>query len=257
MITDPWFYAVAVPAILLTGLAKGGFLGAAGGLAVPLMSLVISPVQAAGIMLPILNVMDVVGLVAYRRDFDWKNLAILLPAAITGVGIGWATAAYVTEAHVRLIIGVIGLAFTLNYWFAGGARRDAHGPDRMRGAFWGMVAGFTSFVSHTGAPPFNIYMLPQRLANTALAATAVMFFATVNVVKLVPYYALGQFSTANLATSAVLLPLAPLAMMAGVYLTRRVAQAPFYRIAYASLFIISLKLVYDGLSAVVFAGPGG
>lgn len=253
MITDPWFYAVAVPAILLTGLAKGGFLGAAGGLAVPLMSLVISPVQAAGIMLPILNVMDVVGLFAYRRDFDWRNLAILLPAAIAGVGIGWATAAYITEAHVRLIIGLIGLAFTLNYWLGGGARRSAHGPDPLRGAFWGMVAGFTSFVSHTGAPPFNIYMLPQRLANTALAATAVMFFATVNVVKLAPYYALGQFNTANLATSAVLLPLAPLAMMAGVFLTRRVAQEPFYRIAYVSLFIISLKLVYDGLGAVWFA----
>ncbi|MFV0367880.1 MAG: sulfite exporter TauE/SafE family protein [Hyphomicrobiaceae bacterium] len=250
MITDPWFYAVAVPAIVLTGLAKGGFLGAAGGLAVPMMALVIPPVQAAAIMLPILNIMDLVGLIAYRRDFDWRNLSILLPAAAIGIGLGWATAAYVSEAHVRLIVGLVGLVFTVNYWFSGGAKRDPTLPNRIKGTFWGMVAGFTSFVSHTGAPPFNVYMLPQRLPNTALAATAVVFFTTVNVIKLVPYYALGQFSTANLATSAALLPLAPVAMLAGIWLTRRVAQASFYRIAYTALFIISLKLIYDGVIAL-------
>lgn len=250
MITDPWFYAAAVPAILLTGLSKGGFLGAAGGLAVPLMSLVIPPVQAAAIMLPILNTMDVVGVIAYRRDYDWRNLRILLPAAVVGVGIGWMTAAHVTESHVRLIVGLVGLVFTLNYWLGGGSERPAAGPDRLRGTVWGIAAGFTSFVSHTGAPPFNVYMLPQRLPNAALAATAVAFFTTVNAVKLVPYYALGQFRAENLATTAVLLPLAPLAMLAGVWLTRRVAQAPFYRIAYAALFVISLKLVYDGVSAL-------
>lgn len=254
MIADPAFYAVAIPAIILTGLAKGGFLGAAGGLAVPLMSLVISPVQAAGIMLPILNVMGLTGLYAYRRDFHWGNLKILLPAAAVGIGLGWATAAHVTEAHVRLIIGVIGAAFTLNYWLGVGRAREPRGQNRARGTFWGMVAGFTSFVSHTGAPPFNIYMLPQRLPNAALAATAVVFFATVNAIKLVPYLALGQLNLDNLKTTAVLLPLAPLAMLAGVWLTRRIAQEPFYRIAYASLFVISLKHVYDGLRALLAAG---
>ena len=254
MIDDPWFYAVAIPAIILTGLSKGGFLGAAGGLAVPLMSLVISPVQAAGIMLPILNTMDMTGLFAYRRDFDWKNLAILLPAAALGILIGWATAAYVSEPQVRLIVGLVSLAFTLNYWFNGGARRPPARPDHIRGSFWGAVAGFTSFVSHTGAPPFNVYMLPQRLPNAALAATAVMFFTTVNLIKLVPYYALGQFSNANLKTTVVLLPLAPLSMLAGVWLTRRIAQEPFYRIAYAALFVISIKLIYDGVAATLLSG---
>jgi uncharacterized membrane protein YfcA len=254
MITDPWFYALAVPAIILTGLSKGGFLGAAGGLAVPMMSLIISPVQAAGIMLPILNTMDMTGIIAYRRDFDWKNLAILLPAAAVGILIGWTTAAYVSEVHVRLIVGIVGLTFTLNYWRSGGARRPPARPSRAKGTFWGIVSGFTSFVSHTGAPPFNVYMLPQRLPNAVLAATAVMFFTTVNLIKLVPYYALGQFSAENLKTSLVLLPLAPLAMLAGVWLTRRVAQEPFYRIAYAALFVISLKLIHDGIASIFTLG---
>ncbi len=246
MITDPAFYWVAVPAIILTGLAKGGFLGALGGLAVPMMSLVISPIQAAGIMLPILNVMDLTGLYAYRRDYHWENLRILIPAAFVGVLVGYLTAALVTEAHVRLMVGIIGLVFSLQYWLDLKPAGTAPGPDRLKGSIWGMVAGFTSFVSHSGAPPFQVYMLPQRLAPPVFAATAVGFFSSVNAVKLIPYYALGQFNAANLMTTAVLLPLAPLAMMAGVWLTRRVPQEPFYRIAYAGLLLISLKHIWDG-----------
>lgn len=247
MIEDPFFYAVAIPAILLTGLAKGGFLGGLGGLAVPMMALAISPIQAAGIMLPILICMDMVGVAAYRREFDAANLKIMLPAALVGIGIGWATAAIVTEAHVRLIVGLVAFVFALQYWLDWHGRRDVPQPRSVpKGAFWGLVAGFTSFVSHTGAPPFQVYMLPQRLPNSVYAATAVGFFTTVNLVKVVPYSALGQFNTGNLTTTAVLLPLAPIAMMAGIWLTRNVPQEPFYRIAYACLFIISLKLIWDG-----------
>jgi uncharacterized protein len=250
MITDPIFYAAAVPAVVLTGLAKGGFLGALGALSVPIMSLVISPVEAAGIMLPILVAMDMVGLAAYRRDFDWRNLKILLPPAMIGIVVGWATAAFVTESHVRLIVGVIGLIFALQYWMRRGPAATSS-PCRLKGSIWGLVAGFTSFVSHTGAPPFQVYMLPQRLPNAVYAATAVMFFSVVNLAKIAPYAALGQFNLTNLSTVAVLLPLAPIAMMAGIWLTRRVPQGPFYAIAYGGLLIISVKLIYDALSALV------
>ncbi|MEW5964753.1 MAG: sulfite exporter TauE/SafE family protein [Pseudomonadota bacterium] len=250
MITDPAFYAVAIPAIVLTGLAKGGFLGGLGGLAVPLMSLVVSPVQAAAIMLPILIAMDWVGVAAYRREFDPGNLRILLPAAIAGILVGYLTAAFVTEAHVRLIVGLIAVAFALDHFLAR-RRAVAAGPSIVRGSLWGLVAGFTSFVSHAGGPPVSVYLLPQRLANAVYAATTVMFFTVVNLVKVVPYLALGQFNSANLATTGVLLPLAPLAMMAGVWATRRIPQEPFYRIAYASLLVIGVKLVWDGLAYIL------
>jgi uncharacterized membrane protein YfcA len=251
MITDPAFYAVAIPAIVLTGLAKGGFLGGLGGLAVPLMSLVVSPVQAAAIMLPILIAMDWVGVAAYRREFDLANLKILLPAAIVGIGAGYLTAAFVTEAHVRLVVGIIAVAFALDH-FAGRRAPVAAGPSVVKGSFWGLVAGFTSFVSHAGGPPVSVYLLPQRLANAVYAATTVMFFTVVNLVKVVPYFALGQFGPANLATTGVLLPLAPLAMMAGIWATRRIPQAPFYTIAYASLLVIGVKLIWDGLARILW-----
>jgi uncharacterized membrane protein YfcA len=246
MITDPWFFAVAIPAIVITGLSKGGFLGGVGGLAVPMMSLVISPVQAAGIMLPILIAMDWVGVWAYRRDWSGPNLRILLPASAVGIMIGWATAAYVTESHVRLLVGLIGLIFTLNHFFRLKPRGTAPGPSVIKGGFWGALSGFTSFVSHAGGPPYSVYMLPQRLPNVIFAGTSVMLFTAINLIKVPPYIFLGQFNAENLKTVAVLLPIAPIAIGAGVWLTRRVPQEPFYKIAYSCLFVISCKLVWDG-----------
>jgi uncharacterized membrane protein YfcA len=246
MITDPWFYALAIPAICLTGLAKGGFLAGIGGLSVPLMSLAISPVQAAAIMLPILIAMDWLGVWAYWREWSAANLRIMLPAAFLGVGIGWATAAFVSESHVRLLVGLIGLLFTLDHWLPLRPKAAA-GPSWVKGSFWAVLVGFTSFVSHSGGPPFAVYMLPQRLRNAVYAGTSIMLFTAINLLKVPTYLMLGQFTLETLKTTGVLLPLAPLAMVTGIWLTRRVRQEPFYRIAYTCLFLVSLKLIADGL----------
>lgn len=250
MITDPVFYAVAVPAVILFGLSKGGFVGSLGLLSVPLMSLVVSPVQAAGILLPILIAMDAFAVWAYRRSWDAANLRILLPAAIVGIGIGWLTAELVSEAHVRLIVGLVAFAFALDHWL--GRRPQSPGrPGLVKGGFWGSIAGFTSFVSHTGAPPLQMALLPQRLPPPLYAGTAALFFAAVNLIKVIPYAALGQFGPGNLATSLVLAPLAPLSIYAGVKLVRTIAPDTFYRLAYLLIFLVSLKLIWDGATAVL------
>ncbi|NRG17346.1 sulfite exporter TauE/SafE family protein [Rhizobiales bacterium] len=248
-IADPIFYALAVPAVFLVGLSKGGFGGSIALLGVPMMSLAISPVQAAGIMLPILVTMDIVGLVAYRGKFDKASLKILLPGAVIGIAIGYFTAAFVTEAHVRLIVGLVALLFSLNYYLGRANRGEARPHKPWRGRFWGVVAGFTSFVSHTGGPPFQMYMLPLRLNPVLFAGTAIIFFSTVNAIKLVPYFLLGQFDATNLATSAVLLPIAPVATLFGVWLVHYVKAETFYRVTYAMVLAISFKLIWDGLGA--------
>ncbi|MFG1348020.1 hypothetical protein V5F59_24335 [Xanthobacter autotrophicus DSM 431] len=84
MIVDPAFYAAAVPATILMGLSKGGFTGPSV-LAQPLLSQVMSPVQAAAIMLPVLIVQDVVSLYAYWRRWMRLELRRTLPAAVAGV----------------------------------------------------------------------------------------------------------------------------------------------------------------------------
>jgi uncharacterized membrane protein YfcA len=227
MITDPLFYAVAIPAVILVGLAKG----------------------AAGILLPILIAMDVFALWAYRGVYHLPNLKILIPAALTGITIGWLTAAYVSDAHVRLIVGVIAFLFTLDYWIAW---RGANipGPNVAKGGFWGTIAGFTSFVAHAGGPPVQMYLLPQRLEPRLYVGTSVIFFTCVNWLKVIPYAALGQLGFENLATSAVLAPLAPISIFTGAWLVKILNAETFYRLAYAMIFVISLKLMWDGASAV-------
>lgn len=249
MITDPWFYFAAIPAILLTGISKGGFAGGIGLVAVPLMALTISPVQAAGIMLPILIVMDLIGVRAYRRSFDKQNLLYLLPGAAIGIGIGALLAGTIEDDHVRLLIGIIAVAFVANYLFSHVNERPPLGPGRVRGTFWGMIGGFTSFVAHAGSPPFQIYMLPQRPDKTIYVGTSVMFFTIVNFIKLPAYTALGQLAEGNLMTSLVLLPLAPLGMVLGLKLHHRIPEKPFFRLTYALVTLVGLKLIYDGVAS--------
>lgn len=251
MLTDPWFYAVAIPAVILTGLSKGGFLGGIGGIAVPLMSLVISPVQAAAIMLPILIAMDWTGVWAYRRDWSGVNLKILLPAATVGILVGWYLAAVINDAHVKLMVGTIGFLFAADWWLGLRPKTAAPGPSWIKGSVFGAISGFTSFVSHTGGPPFAVYMLPQRLTNTVYAGTAVMFFTAVNLIKVPPYLFLGQFDAVNLKTAAALMIPGMAAMAAGIWLTRRVPQAGFYKVVYGCLLLISMKLVWDGARTLI------
>jgi uncharacterized membrane protein YfcA len=254
-LTDPSFYAVAVPAVILVGLSKGGLGGAMGFVGVPLMALTMSPVQAAAIMLPILCVMDMISLWTWRGNFDRRLLVSMLPGAMAGIALGWATAAMVTADAVRFIVGVVAILFVgrwlyLRYRHGGG---HAAGRNPLLAAWWGTVAGFTSFVAHVGGPPFQIYALPLRLDPKVFTGTSVIFFAITNAVKLVPYFALGQFDATNLTASAVLLPLAPLATLSGAWVVRRIKPDLFYLISYLSVAAIALKLVWDGLASLVAA----
>ena len=251
MITDPLFYLVATPAVLLMGLSKGGFAGL-GLMSLPLMALVISPVQAAAIMLPILITQDVVTVWAYRRSWDGRNLAILLPGAVLGIGLGYLLASQVSDAAVALAVGVISIAFAMRRLVA--ERRGTPAPTKagvMSGLFWGAVCGFTSMIAHAGGPPFQVYVLPQRLARDVFVGTGAVLFAAVNWIKLPPYVALGQFTRENLLTSTALFPLAIFATWLGVLLVRRVPGERFYTAIYILLILVGLKLVWQGARAVL------
>jgi len=252
MMTDPYFYAAAVPAVIMVGLSKGGFGGAMALLGVPLMALSISPVQAAAILLPILIVMDTVSLWSWRSHRDIRTLTIMVPGALIGIGIGWATAAWVTVPMIRLIVGAVALWFVWRYVVQklaearSGDQQAALGHRPVQGVLWGALAGFTSFVSHAGGPPYQIYTLPLRQDPRTYTGTSVRFFAIINALKLVPYFALGQFDTTNLSTSLVLAPLALVATLVGAFFVRRMKPAVFYPFMYVMVFLASLKLIWDG-----------
>lgn len=245
---DVSFFAAMVPAVILMGLSKGGFQGL-GLLALPLMALVVSPVQAAAIMLPLLISQDVVTVWSYRREFDRRVLLTMMPGAILGIAAGYLLAARVSDAMVGLVVGVISIAFALRRLLAGKASEprvtQANYP---AGTFWGAVCGFTSMIAHAGGPPFQIYAMPQRLPPAAFVGSGAIFFAMINLIKVWPYLALGQFSSANLTASAMLFPVAILATIAGVWLVRRVPAERFYTLIYWLLVAVGLKLVWSGVA---------
>lgn len=238
--------AVAVVAVVLMGLSKGGFAGLSA-LSMPLMALIFPPAQGAAIMLPILMAQDVVSVAAYRRDWEARRLAILLPGAAVGIALGYAFAARIAPAAVTLAVGAIAVVFSARALFLPGKAAGAPRPaSAATGLFWGAVAGFTSFVSHAGSPPVQVWLLPQRLPPRLYAGLNTMFFAFANAVKVLPYFLLGQFTTQNLTISAALAPVAVASALAGVWLVRRVSARKFYTFILWLTLAAGLRLVWDG-----------
>jgi len=246
IITDPCFYILAIPAVLLYGMAKGGLGPAVGAIVVPAMSLVINPVQAAAILLPILCVMDIFAVWSFRKTFDIHHLKILIPAGIAGIVIASLLMGHLPPNAIRMIIGIIAVAFCLNYWFGGKIREKKKGG-RLSGYLWGTVSGFTSTQIHAGGPPVSIYLLPQNLDRVVLMGTLAIFFATMNYLKLIPYTLMGAIDESNILTSVILMPLAPVGVKLGYLILNRVSQKTIYSFLYVALFLSGLKLLYDGL----------
>jgi len=241
------FWVVAVIAAVLTGVGKGG-VAMVGALPVPVLSLVISPVAAAGLMLPVYVISDWFGLYAYRREFDKRVLAITAFAMTIGVGVGWATARLVPEAWVTVLVGVISVAFAANQIFRRPAVAEPKRAEIGPGLFWGTIAGFTSFVSHTGGPPYQVYTIPLGLKKAVFAGTSTIAFAYVNALKLIPYYYLGQLNLESVETAAKLMPIAAVSVFAGVWIVRRMPEKLFYQIVTWSLLLIGVELIWKGLA---------
>ncbi|MDX5350382.1 MAG: sulfite exporter TauE/SafE family protein, partial [Paracoccaceae bacterium] len=222
------FWVAAGIAAALVGMSKGG-VPVVGMLGVPVLALVINPVTAAGLLLPVYVVSDIFGLYAYRHAWDARVLAIVVPGAVVGIAVGWATASVVPEAAVTLLVGVIGLVFAANNLLRKPAVVVPKRAEVAPGLFWGGLAGFTSFVSHAGAPPYQVYTLPLGLTKAVFAGTTTITFAIINAVKLIPYYALGQLNPANLKAAAVLAMPAVIAVFAGVRLVQLMPERLFFR----------------------------
>jgi uncharacterized membrane protein YfcA len=247
---DPLFIACALAAVILSGLAKGGFAGI-GALAMPVMALAIDPVRGAAILLPILIMQDAVGVWAYRRNWDERILAVMLPGAAVGILLGWFFAAQVSEVAVLGVLGAISVLFGLQrLWVErGGAITLPSNSPTWVGFLFGIASGFTSQVAHAGSPPFQMWVLPKRLTRDMLVGTTAFAFAAMNWMKVPAYAALGQFSRDNLMATAMLAPVAILSTFAGVALVRRVDPARFYTLIYILMILLGLKLIADALLA--------
>jgi uncharacterized protein len=250
IITDPLFYLLALPAVVALGLSKGGFAGA-GQIATPMLALMMPPLEAAAVLLPIMMAQDAAALWVYRKDWNGRILATTLPGALLGVGAAWVLAAHISDAAVRALIGVTTICFVLYHWIGPRIAREVGEPAVVGGVLAGAMSGFTSTLCQAGGPPFQMYTLAQNLAKMKFVGTTAFFFATVNALKVVPYFALGQFSTKGLGTSLVLLPLAMATNILGFWVVRVTPQELFYKITIVLMFVISIELVRSGMTDIL------
>ena len=234
-------------AAIFVGLGKGG-LPVVAGLAVPSLSLIMSPVAAAGLLLPIYIVSDIFAIRAYRRDYEWQVLKISFIGMTLGVLIGGLTAHIVLDWVVTLMIGLMGFVFSIKQIFQ---RVDFSKINKdintKSGLFWCTVAGFTSFISHNGGPPWQIFTLPLGLRKSVFVGTSVLAFSYCNLIKVIPYFMLNQITLTTLLTSLYLMIPATIAVFVGVRIIKIIPEKVFFKIVTWSLLIISLKLIYDGL----------
>ena len=247
MIADPWFWALALPAVALTGVSKGG-LGGGAAVATPLMALTIPPTQAAAIMLPVLCLMDVAGIRAYLGRWDRRIVRIVVPAGMAGTLVGALTIRFMNDDWIRILLGTVALGFLA--WTLFPRTRLARKPGDAAGWFWGTLSGFTSFITHAGSPPIMVYLIPQQLAKDAFIATSLVFFFALNYAKIIPYVWLGLFDVRVLGTAALLIPLGVAGIYAGQWMQRRVDVRWFYRLIYSLLFVTGTKLLYDGVTGL-------
>jgi uncharacterized membrane protein YfcA len=248
IVTDPYFYAVAIPAVLLLGISKSGFGAGFGSLAVPLMALAVSVPDAAAMLMPVLLLMDVMSVAAFRRHFDRALARFLIPFGLVGTVVGTVSFRLLDAHLVAGIVGVFTLAFLAQRLLFPPGPHSPH-PPRWLGAILTVTSGFTSFISHAGGPPLSAYVIPMRLPPLVFSATMAVFFFVINLSKWVPYAWLGLLDTRNIATSVALLPFAPVGVMVGVRLAHRIQPQLFYRLVYVGMFLTGCKLVWDGFLA--------
>ena len=249
MHTDLVFYAVAIPAVILMGLAKGGFSGV-GQIAVPLMAVAVSPVQAAAILLPILLVQDAVGVWAFRKDWDAHILKVMVPGAAVGILAGYILASRVSVSAVLAALGVISILFALYQMWGRRAAAALATPPRSStpvGFVLGIASGFTSQIAHAGLPPFQMWVLRKKLPPTTFIGTAALYFAILNWVKVPAYAALGKFTPENLLAPLTRMPVAIASTIAGVVLVKRVPAEGFYTIIYLLMIGVGIQLIWKAV----------
>lgn len=241
------FWVVAVIGAVVTGAGKGG-LPIVGALTVPVMSLAMPPALAAGLMLPVYVISDMFGLWAYRKEFDARVLAIACTGMSFGVGLGWLVDKKIPEEWVTVLVGVIAVLFSLNQLLrravVGAARRAEVAP----GLFWCTIAGFTSYVSHTGGPPYQVWTLPLGLKKAVFAGTSTIAFAYINALKLIPYWFVGRITLQSLETAVTLMPVAAASVFVGVWAVKRLPERAFFTFVTWSLLVIGIDLVLKGVT---------
>lgn len=240
-----WTIIISAISVILIGVAKAGFGGGVGILITPLMSLVIPPKFAIGVLLPILITCDLYVIYRYRGKWDRHNLAILLPGAVVGIVLGILFIDRVSDVELKRALGIIAIVFVILQFL----RQRVHGgqknfnPKLWHGLGTGGLAGFVSTVAHSAGVVLTMFLLLQKMQKLRFVGTMVLFFGIVNVLKLVPYFAIGLINTATLKYGLWFVPFVPVGVALGIYIHRRISESLFTKIIYGMVLIVGVQLL--------------
>lgn len=247
---DTQFYAVAIPAAFIAGFAKGGFGGSAAFVATALLALIIPPVVALGIMLPLLMLVDFAVLKPFWRKWHWPSAWALMVGAMPGIALGVLLFRVANPDVLRILIGLVSLAFVAFQMAQNrGLVSQPERPfDTKIGLLAGLASGFITFVSHAGGPLTAIYLLSLGLKKTTYQATTVLVWWVINVARAVPYAFLGVFTYDTLRADLIMAPAALIGAAAGVYAHKLMPERWFFAVTYVLLLGAGGKLILDGVS---------
>lgn len=248
LLSNPTTLVLACLAVIIVGMAKGGFSGI-GALGTPLLALALPPAVAAAVLLPVLLVQDIVSVWSFRQTWDKWIVSWMFPGAVLGVALAAGFSARVEERQLMLALGLITLVFgAYRLWIERGERIVAasNSPGWV-GTLFGVACGFTSQIAHAGGPPFQMWVTPRRLPHQTFVGTSSITFAAMNWMKVPSYILLGSFTREILIAAALLVPLAIASTWAGVWLIRRIDAARFYTIIYCLMVALGLRLVWQAL----------
>lgn len=250
MTLDLAFFALAIPAVLLAGISKGGFGSGAAFVATPILALVLPPELAVGILLPLLMLIDVGSLKAYWGKWSVVDAQRLIFGSLPGVALASAVWSIANPEILRFFIGLIAVGFvTFQIARSWGWITPPDRPASAKMGFLaGATAGFTSFISHAGGPPATIYLLSRRLSKTEYQATTVIVFFVMNIAKAIPYAFLGIFTGPSLVAGLYLAPVALLGTWLGIRAHKAIPERAYFVFTYVLLTIAGLKLMFDAVT---------
>jgi uncharacterized membrane protein YfcA len=239
---------VSFAGVFLICFMKGAFGGGFAIVGIPLLSLVMDPVTAGGLLAPLFIAMDLFSL-RYWKPSTWSrpDLRLLVPGLVAGIGVGYLLFTLLDHRAMAIFMAVITLGF-VGLWFLRGGEVVVRPRSSPKAVAAGLASGVTTMVAHSGGPPLAMYLLPLGLSTQVYAGTTSMFFTVANLLKAVPWLVLARPAGPVWTLMLLCLPAIPAGVWLGWRLHGRLDQRQMYRACYGLLVITAAKLLWDGIS---------
>jgi uncharacterized membrane protein YfcA len=234
-------------AILITGISKSGLGGALGGLAVPFMSMWMSPRDAVAVMLPVLITMDMVGIRAWRGKADWQDLRTLIPGALVGIALGTLAFGVMSDRVVKGAIGLIAVGFAVQRLLGKG--RPPASEARRRGRSAGCGGG-VGLHQHPGprrcAAGDDLPAVPPPAARDLRGHLGVLLCGDQPGQAAVLHRA-GPVHPRDAGDVGAVHSAGAGGVWSGMRILKHIPERPFYLFATAALGLSGVKLLWDGV----------